>query len=61
MSAEADRIKHERAKEQGRSCRRNGGKREANPYRRSPTLRDEADAWDEGFTEIEMERRARRG
>lgn len=52
-----ERKRHEQAKEQGRACRRSGGKREANPYRRSPSLRDLANEWEAGFNEADGERR----
>lgn len=53
-----DRQAYERIKEQGRTCRRNGGKRESNPYR-GASVRDEATAWEAGFNEVESERKAR--
>lgn len=52
-----DRKRMEQAREQGRSARRAGGKREANPYRRSPSLRDLANEWEAGFNEVDGERR----
>lgn len=59
MSAEQDRLKHERAKEQGRSCRRNGGKRESNPYR-GASLTSERDSWWLGFDEAAAAMKVRR-
>ena len=60
MSIESDRLKHERAKEQDRQCRRNGGKREACPYR-AGTMNAERAAWMAGFKEEDMmARRAKR-
>jgi hypothetical protein len=59
MSNDEKRIKHERAKEQGRSCRRNGGKRESNPYR-GASLTSERDSWWLGFDEEESARKVRR-
>jgi hypothetical protein len=50
MSAEQDRLKHERAKEAGRKCRRNCGKRTDNPYR-GASLTSERDSWWLGFDE----------
>lgn len=55
-----DKRQFQTAKEQGRACRRSGGKRSENPYNRSPSLKDQAEAWEIGFTEVDMERRARR-
>lgn len=51
MNIAEARIKHERAKEAGRSCRRNGGKREQNPYR-GASLTSERDSWYLGFDEV---------
>jgi hypothetical protein len=50
MNTADARIKHERAKEQGRSCRRNGGKRDQNPYK-GASLTSERDSWWLGFDE----------
>lgn len=58
MSIESDRLKHEQAKEQGRAARRNGRKKDTCPYRQG-TCDDQRIAWMEGFTEVDMERRAR--
>lgn len=59
MSIEEDRIKHERAKEQGRSCRRNGGKREQNPYR-GASVHSQRDSWFLGFDEAAAQMKVRR-
>lgn len=55
-----NRKRHEQAKEQGRACRRSGGKRESNPYRRSPSLRDLANEWEAGFIEEDAARKVHR-
>lgn len=55
-----DRKRYEQAKEQGRACRRSGGKREANPYSRSPSLRELAHEWEAGFIEEDAARKVRR-
>lgn len=59
MNTADARIKHERAKEQGRSCRRNGGKRENNPYR-GASLHSQRDSWFLGFDEAAAQLKARR-
>jgi ribosome modulation factor len=59
MSAEDDRKRHERAKEAGRSCRRNGGKREQNPYK-GASLTSERDSWFLGFDEAAAQMKVRR-
>lgn len=59
MSIDEARRRHEQAKEQGRSCRRNGGKRDACPYR-AGTSSDQRDAWHAGWDEENQARRVRR-
>lgn len=59
MSIADARIRHERAKEQGRSCRRNGGKREQNPYK-GASLTSERDSWNLGFDEEAARLRVRK-
>lgn len=59
MSNEEARKRHERAKEQGRSCRRNGGKRDSNPYR-GASLTSERDSWWLGFDEEAARLKVRR-
>jgi len=51
-----DRKRHEQAREQGRSARRAGKRKDTNPYSRSASLRDLATEWDVGFNEVEAER-----
>ena len=57
--SEQDRIKHERAKEQGRSARRNGSKRDSNPYR-GASLHSQRDSWFLGFDEASAQMKVRR-
>lgn len=59
MSIDEARKRHERAKEQGRQCRRAGGKREANPYR-GASLTSERDSWLLGFGEADSALKVRR-
>lgn len=47
------------AKEQGRQCRRNGGKREQNPYR-AGTSTAQRDSWFLGFDEEAARLKVRR-
>lgn len=52
---------YEKAREQGRQKRRNGGKRKDNPFRLG-TFTREHDAWNAGFDEVddEIKRESRR-
>lgn len=59
MNVAEDRKRHERAKEQGRSARRNGGKRENNPYR-GASLTSERDSWFLGFDEVAAQMKVRK-
>lgn len=59
MNTADARIKHERAKEQGRICRRNGGKREQCPYK-AGTMTSQRDSWFMGFDEASQDMRRRR-
>jgi ribosome modulation factor len=59
MSAEDDRKRHERAKEQGRQARRAGRKQDACPYR-AGTSGDERTSWLLGWDEENMARKQRR-
>lgn len=56
-----DRIRVEKAKEQGRMARRVGKRHGDNPYRGStPLVRALHQAWQEGWQEEDITRRARR-
>lgn len=59
MNVAEDRKRHERAKEAGRSCRRNGGKRDQNPYK-GASLTSERDSWNLGFDEEAARLKVRR-
>lgn len=59
MSPEENRIRHERAREQGRQARRAGKKRTDNPYRLGSST-NEHDAWLLGFDEAAQQMRQRR-
>lgn len=48
---------NEKDKLLGVQARNAGKKRDANPFRSAPSLRDRANAWDEGFTEADMDRK----
>ncbi len=54
-----DRRAYERAKELGRQARRNGGKREACPFRVG-TSRVQYEAWQEGWGDQDMAQKVRR-